>query len=816
MDFDKRLSQASYILFEDHTKGVIVKIMNKNCLKQTTLYARGLSLLLSAVVATTGCSAEAVVDSVSTKNTSSFKVEQSKIKGLPTSYKVDPENFALSLGIEKDTVKVSGGGEKRTVKNYKESNNETSWKYPDAKVSVKVKPVEDYLNVSITSESETDNTFTWPQIGAEQYYLPLGEGKRIPAKDTTWKAYLSGEEVEVMEQLSMPFWATSSGKYAVLFVMENPYRTHLDFSANPDLSFSVTQSYPKIDKNRTKSFRIYITENNSVNIAKLYRNYVIEQGNFVTLAQKAEKNPEIKKLYGAPFIYLWGDKVISAEDVKWQAFRKLIGSPIMEYLLSFSNRVENGAEFATTVKKLKKQDYVDDYQRNVICNYISVLLRRDDFFNSKILSKHSPMLDNLLKKGYKNMSESKKIQTNKYALAVNLPDVFNAPSDWMNGDTVNLIRQLKESGINQAWLGLHEWEQAFAKPELVNTAVEQGFLIGSYDSYHSIHEPGKAQWSTADFDDTSLYEKATVTNIKGEKIRGFQNVGRKLNPTLALPSVKKRTKTIIEENQLHFNSWFVDCDGTGEIYDDYTPEHITTQQEDLAARLERMAYIRDTYGLVVGSEGGNDFAASTIAFAHGIELKSFSWMDDDMKSNKTSEYYVGRYFNAKGGVAEHFSKRVPLKDYIYTLFVDPRYDIPLFKLVYNESMISAYHWEWPTFKIKGATQDRMLREVLYNVPPLYHLDGEQWAEYKADIVSHNKVWAEFSKQVIQKEMTDFADLTKDGSVQRTQYGKDIQVIANFSDISYQYKNWQIPKHSVLIDVNGNSQIYTPRVSPKHE
>ena len=54
-----------------------------------------------------------------------------------------------------------------------------------------------------------------------------------------------------------------------------------------------------------------------------------------------------------------------------------------------------------------------------------------------------------------------------------------------------------------------------------------------------------------------------------------------------------------------------------------------------------MAYIRDQYRFVVGSEGGNDFAASTIAFAHGIELKTFSWMDDDMKKNRDSEYYIG-------------------------------------------------------------------------------------------------------------------------------------------------------------------------------
>ena len=61
-------------------------------------------------------------------------------------------------------------------------------------------------------------------------------------------------------------------------------------------------------------------------------------------------------------------------------------------------------------------------------------------------------------------------------------------------------------------------------------------------------------------------------------------MGRKLNPTLSLPSVKNRMESVMANN-LPFNSWFIDCDATGEIYDDYTPGHITTQQKDLAAGL---------------------------------------------------------------------------------------------------------------------------------------------------------------------------------------------------------------------------------------
>ena len=116
-------------------------------------------------------------------------------------------------------------------------------------------------------------------------------------------------------------------------------------------------------------------------------------------------------------------------------------------------------------------------------------------------------------------------------------------------------------------------------------------------------------------------------------MQGFLGRGRKLNPTLSLPSVKERMNDILQ-NGPKYNSWFIDCDATGEIYDDYSAKHITTQEQDLKARLQRMDYISQEKGMVVGSEGGNDFASSTIAFAHGIETPVIKWDDEDMRKTK--------------------------------------------------------------------------------------------------------------------------------------------------------------------------------------
>lgn len=770
-------------------------------------------LAVSGILALSGCSSEFQI----TKNMEISKENQEVLSqewALPFEFDVNAETFELSFQSDGKRIPISGKAGKYEVESYVETENKVSWYYPDEQIQVQMTQEKNYLEVQIISKREGDSSFSWPFVSADQYYLPLREGKRIPADNTDWAVYLTKQGISVMEQLSMPFWMSSSEGYCVLFMMENPYRTEMNFFARPSLGFSISHEYPEIDDNKVNTYRIYITEDNPVNGAKLYRNYVKEKGQLMTLAQKAEQNPNIEKLYGASFVYLWGENVISDEDVKWEAFRGSLNSPMIEYLRSFSGRMEDGNEFENVLKEIKTQDYVSGYQKNVICRYISQVLRQEDFWNPGQFTRTVPQMDKLLADGYECLTQAQKLQFHKYALSANLPDVFQDAGIWMDSYTVDVLSDMKEHGIDRAWIGLNSWEQAYGKPELVECAAEMGYLIASYDSYHSIHQPGEEQWITACFEDQTLYEEAAVTDKNGSKEKGFQNVGRKLNPALSMPAVQSRMEDIMS-NGLAFNSWFIDCDATGEIYDDYTPGHITTQEQDLAARLERMSWIRDQYGFVIGSEGGNDFAASVIAFAHGIELPSFSWMDEDMKSNQDSEYYIGKYYNPSGGVAEHFSKRIPIKQQYVSVFLDPQYDIPLYKLVYNDSIITSYHWDWSTFKIQGSTQDRMVREVLYNVPPLYHLDREQWEEYKEDISAHHKVWSSFSRQAVQLEMTNFEYLQKDGKIQKTVYGDKLIAVANFDDTVYLYGNRKIPPHSVLICEGSESSVYTPSVEEGH-
>ena len=68
-------------------------------------------------------------------------------------------------------------------------------------------------------------------------------------------------------------------------------------------------------------------------------------------------------------------------------------------------------------------------------------------------------------------------------------------------------------------------------------------------------------------------------------------------------------------------------------------------------------------------------------------------------------------------------------------------------------------------------------------------------------------------------MTGFEYKSEDGSVQKTVFGGSgdavVAAVANFGDSSYQYENIEIPAHSVLIEMNGSREVYTPLLDPKH-
>ena len=776
------------------------------------MHKKIISIILSAALTMTGCSAAGTGENGNkTAGTGGQERETDRNEEGSGSgrlqFEADPETFAVTV-LDGDTrLLVSLPGEYGRAEEVQSGEGESSWSYPEKELKAAVRARKDYLEVEFGSSAVEDNGGDWPRVKGDVFYLPLGEGKRVPGQDKRWQEYLTGMDFSMTESLSMPFFAVSQGDKAILYIIEDPYRTELHFEASDGLELELRHRYPEINPEKTKRFRIYVTDDDPVKIAGIYKQYAREQGKLVTLEEKAAENPDIRKLYGAAHFYLWCGRAISPEDINWAAFRKEASGSGLRYLADYVKNLETGSAFGEVLDEIGDQDYVSQYQKNVICRGITEAVKGRDFYDSALFPEKSGLMEELLGKDVLDGAEQ--ILFNKSALYENLSGCFNKPEQWGLGESAAVIEEMKNAGIEAAFVGLDNWENAWLHPRMPEAAVKAGYLTGPYDSYHSIHEPGKEQWNTAAFEDTSLYWDAAVQNAQGEMVKGFNNVGRKLNPVLSLPSVRQRTEMILSTGT-KFNAWFVDCDAAGEIYDDYTPSHRTTMEQDAAARVERLNYIGKRKNMVTGSEGGNDYAASAIAFAHGIELPSFSWRDKDMKENKDSEFYIGRYYSASGGVPEHFGKKIPVKEEWSHIFTDVAFDVPLYRLVYNNAVITTYHWDWSTLKIRGEEKNRMMREVLYNVPPLYHLDRESWDRDREAITSHISVWSDFARNAVQEEMTDFQYLSEDRRVQRTAFGDNLEAVANFSAQEYPYKDAVIQPGGVLIRSGSSERLYYPQ------
>lgn len=103
----------------------------------------------------------------------------------------------------------------------------------------------------------------------------------------------------------------------------------------------------------------------------------------------------------------------------------------------------------------------------------------------------------------------------------------------------------------------------------------------------------------------------------------------------------------------------------------------------------------------------------------------------------------------------------------------------------------------------------MLYELLYNVPPLYHLDEVEWNKHKQEITQHLKVWNEVHEKAVKEEMTNFAYLSEDKLVQSASYGKNIEIIVNFSNEEIETQKTKIKAKSAFIINNGKQTMYTP-------
>ena len=201
--------------------------------------------------------------------------------------------------------------------------------------------------------------------------------------------------------------------------------------------------------------------------------------------------------------------------------------------------------------------------------------------------------------------------------------------------------------------------------------------------------------------------------------------------------------------------------------------------------------------------------APVIHFAHGVMTPVIGWGDPDL-SNKQSEYYFGTYYPPDR--PRVFFEPVPMKEEYRYIYFEPRFRLPLFQTVFHDSVIATHHWLFASLKAKDCAETVELLELLYQVPPLYHLNPSELQTRKEQLKRHYDFFSPLHRETALLPMTDFQWLTPDGTVQRTSFGNKIEILANFGSTAFQAGDTHVATRSILIKGQNlkEPRVYHPR------
>ncbi len=692
------------------------------------------------------------------------------------------------------------------------------WQLPTESISISMDLVGNDLRINIRSTK--DGKFTWPVIPytkpAKALIWPRWEGCFIPLDDAKWTDYLvSYGEWNTLEGITMPFWGLDCGDYSLTCIVTNPCNNGIVFSKpNGRLQSGFTHEFTSNNPVKEYGFVIRLASNPSpVEPARQFRKWLVENGKFVSMQQKLKSVPKAERLLGAPHVYLWGDGLLTRHDIRanqWQPWCRDLVEQSKADGPSVGKRLKElmaSAQWAQ-VEEISGLQYPYAFIKDAVTFELSRLFALAGFYDKASWTGVALPDEATRLLARAKLSTPELCRMNCLLLQSAYPDALLPVDEWGDGVSVKMLKRFKDAGFDRMMLCVGGVSSVEKRPEVAEEADKMGYLFGTYDSYHSIHNPAlngtEATWETAQFDQ-KLYDTGAIVRKDGTKLSGFKRAGYKLSPIAAWPYVKKR----VSENMasVPLNYYFIDCDAFGEAYDDYSPLHPATQAQDIAARVKRLSWISAAFHAVVGSEGGSAYAAPAIHVAEGMFGPSFGWGDTDL-TDKKSPFYLGAYYPADG--PRVFTQQVPIKPEYETFFYDPRYRLPLYEAVFHDSVVSTEHWSCGSLKFKDVLDTVALTELLYQVPPLYHMNLDEFKKHQATMKKHYAFFSPVHRELGFEPMTDFAWLTPDRLVQRTVFGDKAEMVANFGESQFNYKGAGIPARSIVVRwlKTGKSQMFT--------
>lgn len=620
-----------------------------------------------------------------------------------------------------------------------------------------------------TSEADTSDSFTWWfPAEADALILPIAAGMQVETTNGPLMRWL--REGSPWDLSKLPIFGVRYGERTAVGIVPWPHYAELVVEQRVGVRFR----FPPGRSNATTCEVVAMWRGaDSLEVARAFRDWRAsgkETGAIPRprpLSKKAAELPAVKQLFGAPNIYLWGPALFSRHDVdkgKWIAFARALRDADPDTIGGrFVARFSTAQRGSLT--KLAKAQWPEQWLTLEVATAIEGALTVRTVSQ---LPESTPLGD--------------VVRKNSRALAEAFPSLVHDSATWGDGFSLPMLESLRAAGIDRALLLLSDLYGQSPRPDVAAKAAGLGYLTGPYDSYHSVHDPKAAPdatWETAQFDQAA-FAQGRVQNADGAGHGGFKNRGYHLSPAAAWPYVRSRVNRILDQTTC--SAWFIDCDATGEWFDDYSPLHPATRVDDMNTRRQRLRWLETEKKLVVGSEEGSALFADVIAFGHGIQTPYLGHLAPEFK-DPNSPSFLGRHWPSD--TPANSFKAIPVPASLLTPYFDPRVRIPLYQAALGDELIVSHHWSFDSLRLSDVAGQRELMELLYMVPPMYHLNRETWPARQQRIVRHFKFWSPLHRKLATAPLTRFETLTPDRLLQRTTFqlpDGEVTITVNFGDV----------------------------------
>ncbi len=614
---------------------------------------------------------------------------------------------------------------------------------------------------------ESGEVTWWLPSDADEFVLPISAGVVVDAKDAELMDWLRKGSPWSLTQL--PAFGMCFGDRTLVVIVPWPQYAELVVEQRIGVRFS----FPKGRRNAPSSELVAVWRGREpLEVAHAFREWRVTSAETGVvprprpLTEKVQRLPSVSRLFGAPHFYLWGPALFSRHDVdrgQWIAFAKSLRDAPADGLAGRAV-----ASFRDDQRAALRELAAADHPLSYLTTQVAAGVERS-------------LMDRTVLKLPESMPLAEVIRQTRKSLAAEFSPFVHDPATWGDGASLPMLDALRDAGVDRAVLLLSDLYRQSLRPDVAARANELGFLFGLYDSYHSVHSPDAKPddtWETAQFD-RAAFDQGRVLNADGSGHGGFRKRGFHFSPAAAWPYMKDRVNSLT--SQVPYSAWFIDCDATAECFDDFNPLHTASRADDLTARRQRLRWLESDQRLVVGSEDGSALFADVLHFGHGVQTPYLGHLAPEFRDPK-SPHFLGRHW-PPDTPAQSF-KAIPVVPSLVRPYFDPRSRIPLYQAAMGDEVVVSHHWSFDSLKFSDVAATRELLEILYLVPPLYHINRESWPQRREQILRHVAFWSPLHRELATSRLARFEWLSDDRLLQRTTFqhrSGDVTVTVNFSD-----------------------------------